>query len=129
MKPITATGKAGGLARAIGLVGVPLAAGAASIALLALTGDAEELNTEGDKIKDRLMNVSIELDEQSKADFDAKVSEYTANSRQVMAIELKVDAEKTDIEGELELAIADGKLTKGETNKLRNLSTRGWTTP
>ena len=34
-------------------------------------------------------------------------------------IQLKVDAEKTDIAGELEDAIGDGKMTKGETNKLR----------
>ncbi len=118
-KLITGMGKAGGLAKAIGLVGLPLAAGAASIALLGLTGKVRELNVEGAGIKDRLMNVSIGLDDQSKADFDSKVNEVMAGTKKVMAIKAKISLEKADLSKDLDTAIADGKLTRGENNKLR----------
>lgn len=118
-KLLTGAKAAGGIASALGLVGLPLAAGAAGIGLLALTTKIIQMNSESAKVKDRIMKVSLDLDDQSQADFDAKVNDVTINTKKVMDIQLKVDAEKTDIAGELEDAIGDGKMTKGETNKLR----------
>lgn len=118
-KLLTGAKAAGGIASALGLVGLPLAAGAAGIGLMALTAKIIQMNSESAKVQNRIMKVSLDLDDQSQADFDAKVNDITINTKKVMDIQLKVDAEKTDIAGDLEEAIADGKMTKGETNKLR----------
>lgn len=118
-KLLTGAKAAGGISSALGLVGLPLAAGAAGIGLMALTAKIIQMNSESAKVNDRIMKVSLDLDDQSQADFDAKVNDITINTKKVMDIQLKVDAEKTDIATELEEAIGDGKMTKGETNKLR----------
>jgi len=118
-KLITGVSKAGGLAKAIGLAGLPLAAGAAGIALIGLADKFAETFSEEGKLNRRILNVDIALDDQSKADFDSKVNEVIEGTRKVMAIKAKISLEKADLAKDLDTAIADGKLTKGEANKLR----------
>lgn len=118
-KLVTVIGKAGGLSGALGLVGLPLAAGAAGLAIFSLISKIAEANSDQAKLKNRIISVGIELDDNSKADFDAKVNDVLTNTKKVMEIQAKVDVEKTDLASDLESAIADGKLTKGEGNKLR----------
>ncbi len=118
-KMVTAMKTAGGLSSALGLVGIPLAAGAAGIALLSLVSKYAELNSAEGKLKNRIVKVSLDLDDQSKADFDAKVNTVKESTEKVMEIKASVDAEKVDLVTMLEDAISNGKFTSGENNKLR----------
>ncbi len=118
-KLITGIGKAGGIAKAIGLVSLPLAAGAAGIALLSVASKLAETFSEEGKLHQRVLNVGIALDDASKADFDAKVAEVMEGTEKVLAIKAKISVQKTDLASGLDAAIADGKLTRGENNKLR----------
>ncbi|MDD3204044.1 MAG: hypothetical protein PHZ05_09855 [Pygmaiobacter massiliensis] len=57
----------------LGLVGLPLAAGTAGIGIMALTSKLIEMNSESAKVKNRILKVSLDLDDERQADFDAKV--------------------------------------------------------
>lgn len=116
---MTAVKAAGGISGTLGLIGIPLLAGAGAIAISTVIGKIVEMNSESAKITDRVMNIKLNLDDQSQADFDAKVNDITVNTKRVMEIEATVDAEKTDLAMQLENAITDGKFTRGENNKLR----------
>ena len=118
-KLISRIGKTGGLMKAIGLAGLPLAAGAAGIALIGLADQFAKTFSEEGKLRQRVVNVGIALDDSSKADFDAKVAEVMEGTEKVLAIKAKISVQKTDLASGLDAAISDGKLTRGENNKLR----------
>ncbi|MDD3212076.1 MAG: phage tail tape measure protein [Eubacteriales bacterium] len=117
--------KAGGIAGSLGLVGLPLAAGAAAIGVAALTSKIIMMNSESAKVDKRVASVSLEMDEQSKADFAAKVSDISVNTQKALEIKTTVNTEKTDLATQFETAISNGKFTKGEENKLRK-AIDGW---
>lgn len=51
--------------------------------------------------------------------FDADVADTMEKTQRVMAIQAKIEVQKTTLATNLETALADGKLTRGENNKLR----------
>lgn len=120
--------KAGGIAGFLGAanpVGLALGLGTATLAAIGLVTQLAEANTESAKIRERLENVEIGLDDDSRAEFKNEVEKATEAGRKIIEIEAKVNAEKEGITESLESMLADDKFTKGEKNKLRK-QINGW---